>query len=460
MTIVERMKRTRVSRRSMLRGAGATAGTLAVGSMLKGPVGSILNPPPVKASTFWRGADISWSQQMAANGYWWTNADGDYPAPGTNANGNITFLMNTLKAYGINAIRLRTWVNPSTDPVNGNCDQAQTIAMAVLAQSVGLPVDIDFHFGDTWNSVGSQNPPAAWANLSYSELESTLGSYVYNFMQAMKSAGVTPGWVQLGNEINSGICHPVGGLNYPNQMTGLIMSGYNNLKDVFPDVPAIIHLAQPQDGSSIEAFYNAYIEYGGKWDICGFSSYGSGSEVAPIASAMIGFGQMYNHPIMQVEFGGPEDNPSGTQSSLEGYINGTNGLGGMGVFYWEPEVYSPFDDYASGAWQTNYEPTTALNGFLDNTGTVVTPYLQVSGGAWQQTDTVTVSSTGTSVNLGPQPVSGGSWKWTGPNGYSSTSRQINNIPLTSNTNGYCLYVASYTNSSGVVSSQPFTIYVS
>ena len=135
-------------------------------------------------------------------------------------------------------------------------------------------------------------------------------------------------------------------------------------------------------------------------------------------------------------------------------------LGGMGVFYWEPEVYSPFDDYASGAWQTNYEPTTALNGFLDNTGTVVTPYLQVSGGAWQQTATVTVSSTSTSVNLGPQPASGGSWKWTGPNGYSSTSRQINNIPLTSNTNGYCLFVASYTNSSGVVSSQPFTIYVS
>ena len=89
MTIVERMKRSRVSRRSVLKGAGATAGALAVGSMFKGPVGSILNPPPVKASTFWRGADISWAQQMAANGYWWKNAAGDYPAPGTDANGNI-----------------------------------------------------------------------------------------------------------------------------------------------------------------------------------------------------------------------------------------------------------------------------------------------------------------------------------------------------------------------------------
>lgn len=445
----------------MLKGAGATVGALAVGSVLKKPISSLINPAPVQASTFWKGADVSWAYAMAYNGYWWKNAEGQEPPSGTNANGNITFLLNTLKGYGINAIRLRTFVNPSqSDPVNGWCDQAQTISMAQLCNDVGLPVDIDFHFGDTWNSVGGQTPPAAWANLSYSEMKSTLGTYVYNFMHAMKSAGVTPGWVQLGNEINSGICHPVGEVSDPSQMTGLIMSGYNNLKDVFPDVPAIIHLAQPQDGSSIEAFYIAYIDNGGKWDICGFSSYGSGSEVAPIAASMVGFGQMYNHPIMQVEFGGPEDNPSGTQSSLEGYINGINGLGGMGVFYWEPECYAPFTTYASGAWQTNYEPTTALNGFSDNTGTVITPYLQVSGGAWQQTDTVTVSSSSTSVNLGPQPTSGGSWKWTGPNGYSSTSRQINDIPLTSNTNGYCLFVAEYTNSSGVVSSQPFTIYVS
>jgi arabinogalactan endo-1,4-beta-galactosidase len=448
MRIDKRSKQIHFSRRSMLKGAGATAGTLAVGSMLKGTVGSILNPSPVKASTFWKGADVSWMQQMAANGYSWKNSSGEEEN-----------LFAILKTYGINAIRLRTWVNPSSDPVNGNCDQAQTIAQAVAAQAYGLPTDIDFHFGDTWNSVGAQNPPAAWANLSYSEMESTLGTYVFNFMKAMKSAGVTPGWVQLGNEINSGICHPVGGLNVPNQMTGLLMAGYNNVKDVFPNVPCIIHLAQPQD-SGIEPFFNAYVQYGGKWDITGFSSYGSGSEVSGIVADMANYQAMYNHPVMQVEFGGPENNPSGTQSSLEGYISGVNDFGGMGVFYWEPEVYAPFDTYASGAWQTNGEPTTALNGFSDNTGTVITPYIQVGGGSWQQTATAAVSSTGTAVNLGPQPVSGGSWSWTGPNGYRSTSRQINNVPLTTSTEGYCLFVATYTSGSGVKSTQPFTIYVS
>jgi arabinogalactan endo-1,4-beta-galactosidase len=396
---------------------------------------------------------------MAANGYFWKNASGVGAPSGSTANQQIVYLLNILKGYGINAIRLRTWVNPSTDPVNGNCDQAQTIAMAVLCQSVGLPVDIDFHFGDTWNSVGVQNPPAAWASLTYSEMVTTLGSYVSGFMNAMKSAGVTPGWVQLGNEINSGICHPIGGLNFPSQMTGLLMAGYNNVKDVFPNAPCIIHLAQPQD-TGIDPFFDAYVQYGGKWDITGFSSYGSGSEVAGIVADMAGYQTMFGHPAMQVEFGGPENNPSGTQSSLEGYVSGVNDFGGLGVFYWEPEVYAPFDTYGEGAWQTNGEPTTALDGFSVNTGTVITPYLQVSGGAWQQTATAAVTSTSTVVNLGPQPTSGGSWKWTGPNGYTSTSRQINSIPLTTSTEGYCLYVATYTNSSGVVSTQPFTIYVS
>ena len=88
-------------------------------------------------------------------------------------------------------------------------------------------------------------------------------------------------------------------------------------------------------------------------------------------------------------------------------------------------------------------------------GTQIVPYIQVNGGSWQQTATVTVSN-GCSVNLGPQPI-GGTWSWTGPNGYTSTSRQINNIPLSSGNN---VYVATYTNSSGIQSTQTFTITVS
>src|ERR1019366_6735031 len=88
-------------------------------------------------------------------------------------------------------------------------------------------------------------------------------------------------------------------------------------------------------------------------------------------------------------------------------------------------------------------------------GTAITPYLQVNGAAWQQTNTATVAS-GSTVNLGPQPASGGSWSWSGPNGFTSTSREIDGIPLTAGTD---MFVATYTNTSGVKSTETFTITV-
>jgi len=87
--------------------------------------------------------------------------------------------------------------------------------------------------------------------------------------------------------------------------------------------------------------------------------------------------------------------------------------------------------------------------------TPIVPYIEVNGGAWQTTASVTVQFSD-SVNLGPQPLTGGSWSWTGPNGYTSTSRQINSIPLTLPTN---VFVATYTNPSGAKSTQTFTITV-
>ena len=87
--------------------------------------------------------------------------------------------------------------------------------------------------------------------------------------------------------------------------------------------------------------------------------------------------------------------------------------------------------------------------------TPIVPYIQVNGGSWQQTASVSVGFFST-VNLGPQPLTGGSWSWTGPHGYTSTSRQINKIPLSYGTN---TFVATYTNTSGIKSTQTFTITV-
>jgi len=85
--------------------------------------------------------------------------------------------------------------------------------------------------------------------------------------------------------------------------------------------------------------------------------------------------------------------------------------------------------------------------------TPIIPYIEVNGGAWQTTASVTAQFSD-SVNLGPQPLTGGSWSWIGPSGYTSTSRQINNIPLSL---GFDVYVVTYTNAVGIKSTETFTI---
>jgi arabinogalactan endo-1,4-beta-galactosidase len=348
-----------MKRREMLKASGLGLGALAAGRFLGNPLralSGVLQPAKVQAATFYKGCDISYSGGMTADGYTWKNSSGTTQP-----------LLTILKGYGVNAIRLRTFVNPAqTD--HAMCDMYQMADAAVAAQAAGMAVLVDFMFGDDFNSVGVQNPPAAWANLDYADMKSTLGSYVYQVCEVLKYKKVTPTWMQMGNEINSGLCHPIGEVSNGAQMTGLIMEAHSQIKSAFPNCLTIIHLAQPQNASSIEAFFTAYQDNGGEWDITGFSSYATGSEVAGLITDMHNFQTKYGKTVMQVETGSPTNNPSQGKSDLSEYISGVGGFGGMGVFYWEPETYPPFngDSTPASAWTSNGEPTEAMQGFSTN----------------------------------------------------------------------------------------------
>lgn len=126
-----------ISRRSLLLGAAAGAGTLALGA---GGLASAAS-----AAAFVKGADISWMPQMEANGYYWNNKSGQRQD-----------LFTILKSYGTNAISLRTWVNPSNNPASGHCGITETAQMAARRRDAGPQVLLGFHFGDTWNSSAAR----------------------------------------------------------------------------------------------------------------------------------------------------------------------------------------------------------------------------------------------------------------------------------------------------------------
>ncbi|WFC15891.1 glycosyl hydrolase 53 family protein [Aeromonas salmonicida] len=105
---------------------------------------------PSESTAMVKGADVSWLTQMEQSGYRFYNDSGKQQD-----------LLLTLKQHGINAIRLRVWVNPAGG-WNGLND---VIAKAKRAKAAGLDIMIDFHYSDSWADPGKQTKPAAWQRL-------------------------------------------------------------------------------------------------------------------------------------------------------------------------------------------------------------------------------------------------------------------------------------------------------
>jgi len=168
---------------------------------------------------FAKGADIGWLSQMEATNFHFFDVDGTQKE-----------CLQLLKDRGINTVRLRVWVNPSSDNINGHCSTAETVAMAVRAKNLGMRVMIDFHYSDSWADPSKQTKPAAWTNHSFPTLLNDVYNHTFDVLMALHVAGVTPEWVQIGNEIPSGILWPDGHTNNFSQLAQLLNKGYEATK--------------------------------------------------------------------------------------------------------------------------------------------------------------------------------------------------------------------------------------
>lgn len=320
-------------------------------------IANTVNVPLPSTPTFGYGADIGWVTQMeAAGSKYYNNA-------GVNQD-----LYTVLQGKGINAIRLRVFVNPT----DGWCNIADVITKAKRAQAAGMNIMIDFHYSDVWADPGHQTVPAAWA--SQTDMP-TLGNTVYNYTYAalslLKSNGITPTWVQTGNETNGGMIWPLGAIpsSYAN-FAWLINSGYNATKAVFPSALVIAHIANGYNDPKARTFFDNLKKYGGNWDVCGFSVYPStaipwASMNAQVLYTMQDMVARYGKKVIISEAGMSVSDAVNCNSFLTDLISKTQSVaGGQGVFYWEPEAYSNWQGYTMGAFDTNGQPTVAMNAFI------------------------------------------------------------------------------------------------
>lgn len=315
--------------------------------------------------TFAKGADISWLPQMEASGYIFYNEHGDKED-----------CFKILKDHGINAIRLRTWVNPSDNIHSGHCSKDETVAMALRAKQWGMPVMIDFHYSDTWADPGKQVKPKAWEGLDFEELKLALYDYTFDVMHALDSVGVTPLWVQLGNEIPSGMIYPEGHIDNWPQLVALINSGHQAVKNVFPDAKVILHVDQGNHKDKFKWWFDNAEKHGAKYDVIGMSYYPYWLEGKPdfsesiddLGDNLIELSERYNKHVMVVEVGGEDTLVDNTYQMLKAVIKKTKAVPlnkGLGVFYWEPQGARSWSKYSLSAWDADGRPTKALSAFKD-----------------------------------------------------------------------------------------------
>ena len=312
---------------------------------------------------FANGADVGWLSQMEAQGYVFKNS------AGIKEN-----CLQVLKEKGINALRFRVWVNPS----GGYCGKKDVVYMAHRADSMGFKVLLDFHCSDTWADPGHQTKPAAWANDSFPKLVTDLYNHVYGVLDTLKSVGVIPAWVQIGNETNDGMLWEDGrATTHMSNFAALITSGYNAVKAVDSSIQVIVHLSNGHDNTMFRWMFDGLKSNGAKWDIIGMSVYPYWANL-PWATddslALINMTDMiarYKTKVMVVEAGYLYNQPVPANQYLLDLIAKTESVGGLGVFYWEPECYN-WQGYQLGAWNpATEEPTAAMDAFLGISATGV-----------------------------------------------------------------------------------------
>ena len=250
---------------------------------------------------FVRGFDLSavdyWEKDYAPNDQWakpeWYDTDGSQKS-----------IYAILKNHGINTVRIRVWVDPENAPVKddywpankpdswatGNCTTERAVKMAKAAKTEGLKVLLDFHYSDYWTDPGKQVIPLSWQNITTKEgLAAKVSEYTTEVLTALKDAGATPEYVQIGNEIDNGMLTNIsytaktdttpayaepapsnisGNMNNPN-LHAYLKAGCDAVRTFDSSIKIMIHVTNEHAKDRM-----AFIAQGGiDYDIIGLSYY-------------------------------------------------------------------------------------------------------------------------------------------------------------------------------------------
>lgn len=247
------------------------------------------------------GADVSWYTRVNN-----TSNYAIYNGPSTSD--GVTTQKDVCADYGLDAIRLRVWVNPSNSLVKdgfsvkisstitmtntlGYDDPDDVLAIARALSANGHRFMIAFHMSDTWADPARQFVPAEWASCaSVEEVKEKMVEHVQEVLQACYDYDINVAWVQIGNETNTGMLQYTlpsasgGTATAFAYAAGISSSGADNFvtyfnacydaaKEIYPDCKVLYQHGAGCDTSRVPWAVNILKKAGIKMDLVGLSCY-------------------------------------------------------------------------------------------------------------------------------------------------------------------------------------------
>lgn len=224
------------------------------------------------AAQSWLGGDVSMMTSNARQGVIYKDIDGVSVDP-----------YDLFKQQGWNMMRVRLFVDPQNAPgrhhdegVCQNLDYVIDLCRTIRAR--GFEVMLDFHYSDTWADPAKQFTPKRWEGLGSKQLADSIYQYTHHCLEALRTAGVEPAAIQVGNEVTYGMDWPVGRVDPLSDdnwdsFTRLLKAGCKACREVCPGAVIIIHTEKAGVWEMTRGYYDRLGEAGLDYDIIGLSYY-------------------------------------------------------------------------------------------------------------------------------------------------------------------------------------------
>jgi len=201
------------------------------------------------------------------------------------AGNTVNDVISFFRQEGLNAMRVRLFVDPSKDSDKGVCQDLEYVKkLGKRIKDAGLQLLLDFHYSDTWADPAKQWTPAAWKSLDDEQLYDKIYDYTKDCLQQMTAAGAKPDFIQTGNEISYGMlwgtegsaalkkCFTNSDDNWE-RFTTLLKRAGTACREVCPEAKIIIHTERVAQPDVLTAIYDKLAAAPLDYDIIGISYY-------------------------------------------------------------------------------------------------------------------------------------------------------------------------------------------